>query len=183
MIIIYFQFHYEINLFHSYWIITFICFFYLSKICFLLLSFSKIFSFFNSIFSCFFSFQITNIHFYFLLFNVFPKFVFFKKENLFCSNNEKNVLPIFKNSKKIFEKQKMYIYSSQFCLNENIYSIFGMFFVILFFWEHSVVKICFMKVLLNSMFLFPIFYVNYHQIFSSKKNWNKNMQSLRILGK
>ena len=106
MIIIYFQFHCEINSFQRYWIISFICFFDLSKWCFSSSFSFKNLLFFNSIFSCFFSFQITNICFYFLLFHSFPKFVFFKEENLFLSCNEKNVLPIFKNSKKNFWKSK-----------------------------------------------------------------------------
>ena len=138
-----------INFFQRYWIISLICFFYLWK-----LMFSSSFSFknllfFNSIFSCFFSFQITNICFYFLLFHIFQNLYSSKKENLFLSCNEKNVLPIFKNSKKNFWKSKKCTFIQvNFSLNENIYSIFRTFYLILLF-------------LWNSFFIFAQFVLEY----------------------
>ena len=92
--------------------------------------------FFNSIFSCFFSFQITNIHFYFLLFHVFQILYSWKRENLFLSCNEKNVLPIFENSKKNFWKTKTVHLFKLIFIKMKIFTVFLEYSIIFYFFQN-----------------------------------------------
>ena len=77
----------------------------------------------------------------------------------------------------------MYIYSSQFFSKWKYLQYFWNVLCYSIFLRTFCCKNLFCESFVEYDVFFQIFYVNYHQIFSSKKIWNKNEQSLRILRK
>ena len=159
MIIIYFQFHCEINLFQRYWIISFICFFYLWK-----LMFSSSFSFKKLLFFQFYLFMFflfSNNKYSFLFFVIscfFQNFYFSKRKTYFYHAMKRMFYQSLKILKKNFWKSKNCTFIQvNFSLNENIYSIFGTFYLIPLFLWNSFFIFHFCPICFGIFFLHPNF--------------------------